>query len=325
MLEELCFEILQQCPNNCRFCSSCASYTKTKNIISFKDFAKTVQYFHNREGIKEIAISGGEPLLHPELKEMIGYCHQLGIKTTLFTSGIKKRVPLDITNVAKCYLRLLDTNEFSGVCKSEFVALKEVGLDKVVFDLQAATQDTYNNMMGTHNCFSYVLMSIAQAKFAGLFVDIHYIPMCSNVGEIGEIVEMCNIIGIDQLSILKFVPQGRGYENRTELQLSSAELKVFIENVKKLPIGNTHLRLGIPLEWKGHKCNALYTKLSIRYDGVILPCVAFKDCDTFKVSNVLEKNGVDYKLLTIWDDLSNLKMQKGYNCVQLCNLVHGNN
>jgi hypothetical protein len=32
MLKDLCFEIIQACPNNCLFCSSCASIDKDKKI-----------------------------------------------------------------------------------------------------------------------------------------------------------------------------------------------------------------------------------------------------------------------------------------------------
>ena len=79
MLKDLCFEIIQKCPNNCLFCSSCADITK-ENIISYQDFTKTIDYFHEKYGIKEISLSGGEPLLHPDLYKMIAYCSNKGIK-----------------------------------------------------------------------------------------------------------------------------------------------------------------------------------------------------------------------------------------------------
>ena len=41
MLKDLCFEIIQTCPNNCLFCSSCSSITKTK-IIDLYTFKKTI-------------------------------------------------------------------------------------------------------------------------------------------------------------------------------------------------------------------------------------------------------------------------------------------
>ena len=48
-LKDLCFEIIQKCPNNCKFCSSNANYSRT-NIIKFDDFKRTVEYLYNRFG-----------------------------------------------------------------------------------------------------------------------------------------------------------------------------------------------------------------------------------------------------------------------------------
>ena len=89
MLKDLCFEIIQTCPNKCKFCSSNSSKDKT-TIITLEDFKKTVMYFITHGGIGEISISGGEPFLHPDLFEMIKFCKDNGIRTVIFTSGIKR-------------------------------------------------------------------------------------------------------------------------------------------------------------------------------------------------------------------------------------------
>lgn len=68
MIKDLCFEIIQKCTNNCKFCSSCVSIDKT-NIISFELFKSVIDFLMNQEDIKEISISGGEPFLHTELLE----------------------------------------------------------------------------------------------------------------------------------------------------------------------------------------------------------------------------------------------------------------
>ena len=89
MLKDLCFEVLQACPNECQFCSSNSSQNQ-KTIITFEQFKKTVIHFLNNGGIEEISISGGEPFLHPNLFEMVEFCKSKGIRTVIFTSGVKK-------------------------------------------------------------------------------------------------------------------------------------------------------------------------------------------------------------------------------------------
>ena len=89
MLKDLCFEVIQTCPNKCKFCSSNSSQDK-KMKITLEQFKRTVMYFINHGGIEELSISGGEPFLHPNLFEMVEFCKDKGIRTVIFTSGIKR-------------------------------------------------------------------------------------------------------------------------------------------------------------------------------------------------------------------------------------------
>ena len=79
MLKDLCFEIIQTCPNHCLFCSSVAGMDKHKTI-DYDLFKRTIDYFMSIGRIEEISLSGGEPLLHPELLRMIRYCKLNNIK-----------------------------------------------------------------------------------------------------------------------------------------------------------------------------------------------------------------------------------------------------
>ena len=90
MVKDLCFEIIESCPNECKFCSSNSCIEK-KQIVSFDDFKRVIDYFISEGGIKELSLSGGEPFLHPHLLDMVEYAKSLGIKTVIFTSGIKKK------------------------------------------------------------------------------------------------------------------------------------------------------------------------------------------------------------------------------------------
>lgn len=58
MINDLCFEIIQKCPNNCIFCSSNSNYQK-ENIIDYNTFTKTIDFFINHGGVKEISLSKG--------------------------------------------------------------------------------------------------------------------------------------------------------------------------------------------------------------------------------------------------------------------------
>ena len=153
-LKDLCFEVIQACPNRCKFCSSNSSIEKS-TIITFNQFKKTIDYFLSHGGIGEISISGGEPFLHPDIFNMIKYCKDKDIRTVVFTSGIKRASDMTTEmiedmkkrcgeqikeidehepwnerlkrNVQNFYDRVTKPNEFSAITLEETCKLKELG------------------------------------------------------------------------------------------------------------------------------------------------------------------------------------------------------
>ena len=346
MLKDLCFEVLQTCPNRCQFCSSNSSQEE-KTIITIEDFKRTVAYFMSHGGIGELSISGGEPFLHPDLFEMVRFCKEQGIITVIFTSGIKKAsaIPTDIIthlkkkcekdlqeiekhepwnerlkrNVKAYYDRSLTNNIYGAITKQECEQLKQLGLDKIVFDWQAFEETTDCELMGRKGLYPYLMDSLIRAKRASLNVDVHFIPMKPNYKQLPDIMECLEIAGVDNISILNFVPQGRGRENRENLMLNDEELKEFstiLNETKKQFSGN--VRIGIPLNGRiSHLCTAGTEKLDIKYDGTILPCPAFKEIN----AKTMTKYGIRFH--SIYEDLEKVVVPGGKRKEPLCKKVYG--
>lgn len=348
MLKDLCFEVIQTCPNKCKFCSSNSSQEKT-TIISLEQFKRTVMHFINQGGIEELSISGGEPFLHPDLFEMVKFSKENGIKTVIFTSGIKRTPEISAemmeytknkckqdlqeieenepwnerlkSNVKGYYDKLLSPKSFQGITKQDFERLKQLGLDKIVFDWQAFEETTDNELMGRKGLLTCFMDSLIRARGTGLNVDVHFIPMKPNYKQFPDIIECLEISGVKNISVLNFVPQGRGRENKEELMLSEEELKEFSEILKKEKEHYSgKIRIGIPLNGKiSHLCTAGTEKLDIKYDGTILPCPAFKEMSV----ETMEKYGI--KLHSIYEDLEKVVVHKGKRKIPLCKQVYGFN
>ena len=209
------------------------------------------------------------------------------------------------------YDRLLKPGTFTAITRQECEKLKELGLDKIVFDWQALDSDIDNNLMD----------SLIRARASGLNVDVHFIPMKPNYREFSDIIECLEMANIKNISVLNFVPQGRGDENKEELMLNDEELKEFSEILKKEKghfSGN--IRIGIPLNGKiSHLCTAGTEKLDIKYDGTILPCPAFKEISV----ETMEKYGI--KLHSIYEDLEKVMIHSGKRKTPLCRQVYGFN
>lgn len=346
MVKDLCFEIIEACPNECRFCSSNSSIDK-QQIILLNDFKRVIDYFIREGGIGELSLSGGEPFFHPDLLKMVEYANSFEIRKVIFTSGVRKSIPLDEAviryvqdemnraldeieqhepwnerlknNIRSFYGNMIHPSMLSSISKEELYKLKCMGLDKIVFDYQAYDPKTDEYLMGRNSQSHYCMLdSIMHACIVGLETDVHFIPMKPNYKQIADILEMLEIAKVNNISILNFVPQGRGLENRADLELSDDELLEFmtlLSDSSYLYSGN--IRIGIPLMQDfTHRCNAGLEKLDIKFDGTILPCPAFKELDV----ETMKRYGIRY--YSIYENLEEVKMYGGKRKEPLCRKIY---
>lgn len=210
-----------------------------------------------------------------------------------------------INCIKRYYNNLLTPRKYSPITKDLLYKLKNIGLDKIVFDYQGYEEETDCFLMGRNNSARESLLdSLLNAAIVGMNVDVHFVPMKVNYKEIPDILEILEIAKIENISILNFLPQGRGYQNKEILELSSDEKKEFfkiLDECRNNYSGN--IRIGIPLQGDTtHKCNAGLEKLDIKFDGSVLPCPAFKEitpeeCKKFNI-----------KVPNIYDDLESINI-----------------
>jgi len=347
MVKDLCFEVIEKCLNNCLFCSSNSNCNK-KQIIEFKDFKRVIDYFMNTGGIKELSISGGEPFLHPDLLKMVEYSKSLGIRTVVFTSGVTRSKGPSLEDVQylvkerdkrleevnrlepdneflkkminRYYDKLLNPSAISSIPKETLIQLLYLGLDKIVFDYQAYEYETDHYLMGRNEESRMALLkSLVTASQIGLDIDVHFVPMKPNYKEIGDILEMLEIDEAKNISLLNFLPQGRGRLNEKELQLTEEEKDEFFRILEKAQEKfSGHIRVGIPLQGEdSHLCNAGLEKLDIKFDGTVLPCPAFKEitleeCERFNI-----------KLPNIYTNLEDVQIPgRGKRVKPLCKEIY---
>lgn len=347
MVKDLCFEIIEKCLNNCKFCSSNSNCNKTQ-IINFEDFKRVIDYFMANGGIEELSLSGGEPFLHPDLLKMVEYAKSYGIRTVIFTSGVihgrnlsieeqeqfeqekKKRIaeieqiePDNIflkSQIERYYNSIIHKKEYSSIDRGILHSLKKIGLDKIVFDMQAYESDTDSYIMGRNEQARQALLkSLIDASFENLNIDVHFVPMKPNYKEIIDILELLEIAGVNQISLLNFLPQGRGRLNVKDLLLSQDEKQEFFELLEKgKKKFSRNIRVGIPLQGEEtHRCNAGLEKLDIKFNGDVLPCPAFKEitpeeCKRFNIS-----------IPNIYTNLEDVSIPgKGKRVKQLCKQIY---
>ncbi len=261
MINEITFEIIQKCLNNCIYCSS-NSNSYSSHITEFNIFKKVLDEAVEL-GLKRLCVSGGEPFLHPEIIPMIRYAKSKGIEVFVYSCGIVE----------------YDSKVFS-IPENILQALSEIKLNKVIFNLPASNEILYNRITGTQNRFRLLKDSMHSAFNAGLYTEAHFVPTKINIGDIESTVNLAKKLNVKQVSFLRLVVQERAFKNREMLMLSELEEHELKNVLKSIQVchNDIKIRIGIPFSEKheSRKCRAGLGKLIIRYDGAVLPCEAYK-------------------------------------------------
>lgn len=261
MLNEISIEIIRKCPNRCLHCSS-YSAENCSEIISFKKFKEVISGA-KKLGLQTVCFSGGEPFLHPDIVQMIEYVYSVGLNSYVYSSGI--------------YMDAQGRRE-----SIPETILKEISkkVTKIIFNIEAAEEVTYDAIMGTQGNFQLMISSIKNAIENDILVEGHFVPNKINKNQIEKTLELCKKLGVSKVSFLRLVIHGRAIANREKLLLSNDELKNVACVLRKIQAENKHtIRIGVPLlgETQESHCEAANGKLNIRYDGLVYPCEVFKN------------------------------------------------
>lgn len=125
-------------------------------------------------GTRVVLISGGEPLLNQEWREIAGFLREQGLHLWLLTSGL---------SLAK----------HSGAVSQLF--------DRVTVSLDGARRETYAAIRGV-DAFEHVLAGIRAAAAADAPVGVRVTLQRGNFRELAEFVELARAAGANQISFL---------------------------------------------------------------------------------------------------------------------------
>lgn len=259
-IRDLFVEITNLCAQACVHCSSCAGI-RIADTISFEDLCSLVKQALPL-GLKRFTLSGGEPLLHPEIIPFLRFLKQNKVKSNVYTCGVYLSHKQEIEPIPDELIQ-------------EFI---RSSVQRVVFSLQGGRAYIHEKISGVQGSFDITKKSINKICDTGIPVELHFVPMCLNVDDIGEIIQYASTQGIKKVSLLRLVPQGRCSK---DLMLSYKQKRGVYENVlvlrKQYP--DIEIRMGAPfncISLAGASCSAGQDKLLISAKGEIFPCEAFK-------------------------------------------------
>jgi radical SAM protein len=134
-------------------------------------------------------LTGGDPIKRPDLFELIGHAHSVGVRVSLTPSA----TPLLTKNIV--------------------VRLKEAGLARLAVSMDGASAETHDSFRGMSGSFERTLDAVCWANEIGLPVQINTTFSRRNIAEIDEIVALMEKLKITLWSVFFLVPTGRGKLN----------------------------------------------------------------------------------------------------------------
>lgn len=277
-------EITTHCNLRCAAClgvpgESGPSARKATNL-SFDEFRRVMEGLPH---VRWVCLNGiGEPLLNPELVNMIRYLSDAGIRVSFFTNAT--------------------------LLKGEIAErLVESGLDTLKFSIDAADPEVFGSI---RRGASLEEVSRNIRDFATLVRDsgrptprlcVMTTVMKDNASEIPEIVELVHSLGVDELQLKRMIPWA---DALNASRVSKEELQSV--NSARDTADRLHVNLNVgpllrdqldgkrtqPREAAGN-CKWPWTGTYITVDGRVTPCCNLFDPDRAGIGNVFDEDFED--------------------------------
>ena len=260
--EELTLELTDWCPSECLHCSSGSGPSCTNSLS--RELALRLVDEAARLGAAKVSLGGGEPPASDSFFPVVRRVLESGMLLEVFTCG------LATTN--HCIVSI------PSAIIENCAGLKDI---KFIFSFHGASRNVHDYITKTPGSFDLSLNSLQECLGSGIDCEINFVPMRVNVNEFEKLVELAEGLRINRISVLRFVPQGRGLQNRQELELSRDEEDLFVESLLRLQTErHIDIRTGSPFNGivpsNGVLCRAGTGKLVVQANGNVLPCEVFK-------------------------------------------------
>ena len=247
--------LTSRCNAKCVHCSS-GRISKLHEIP--KEIVFSLLDDLNDCGVFQIGFSGGEPLMYPNIWEVLSVASKMNFKVGVGTNGY-----IISNSIAK--------------------KMQECGVNHVQISLDSLHENVHDSFRNLKGLSQKAKESIDILQSAGLLVNICMTPTRVNWTELSDMIDWCVSKGIHCFNLSQFVPIGNG---NISLDLTPQEWRTVLEIWQKkrddyegamlFSAHEAQLALvATDLFNKQHfdGCQAGRGVCCIRYDGSITPCV----------------------------------------------------
>lgn len=190
-LPKLDLNITNRCNFRCIHCCFNSGETMLRefSLDKIKDILKEFKTL----GGERIDITGGEPLLRPDLPEIIKIGKDLNLKIELVTNG-------------------------SLLTDEKLKLFKQLGLDAIAISLDGSNYETYKKIRPIkQETYNLIIQNIQKSISCGFPVKINTVIFNSNLDDLSKINALAIRWGAKEHGFYYFTPVGRGATSSTEV------------------------------------------------------------------------------------------------------------
>ncbi len=267
--------VTYRCNLACRFCYAGCGCKKDEEHPDLPASAlkEVLGVIRDEAEVPSVSFTGGEPLLRPELPELVRHAKGLEMWTNLITNGT--------------------------LASAETVKkLKDAGLDSAQVSVEAGTAELHDAIAAQPGAFARSVKGVENFLKAGIRVHTNTTISALNKDRLEGILDLVRSLGLSKFSMNLLMPVGSAGKNFEETFVSYTEAGGIIERVKELADARglefmwyspTPLCIFNPIaRGLGNKgCAACDGLLSVAPDGDILPCSSYPK----PMGNILKEKG----------------------------------
>lgn len=193
-------ELTPRCNNDCTYCYNVwkqGDYPEGE--LSGPAFIELLDKLIAQTEPLGVTLSGGEPLLHPDVCDIASFLAGKNIRT-----GIATNATLLDEAMAR---RLVDAG----------VGYFEISL--------VSTDDGSYGRLTRDDRLGAVRKAILNVKKLRAQLAVSFVATRLNMNDVEDVIELCFAFSADAVALNRFVPGGRGLEHRSSLELSDEDLR----------------------------------------------------------------------------------------------------
>jgi pyrroloquinoline quinone biosynthesis protein E len=279
-------EVTHACPLHCPYCSNPLQLVRRPAELGTADWVRVLAEA-GKLGIVQTHISGGEPLLRPDVTEIVAAADAAGIYTQLVTSGV-------------------------GLTSARLAELTAAGLRSVQLSVQDATA-ARSELIAGRVSFDDKRQAAAIIREAGLPFGLNIVLHRLNLDHLDEIIRLAVSWGVDRVELANIQFYGWGLRNRAALMPGQDQLAAARETVaawRERLAGEPELIWVLPdyADGVAKPCMGGWgaTSITVAPDGTALPCPA-----AYGIENLDPPNVRDRPLRWIWEESAAFNRYRG--------------